>query len=298
MELRHIRYFLAVAEEGNFTRAAARVGIGQPPLSQQIRDLEAEVGAPLFRRLAHGAELTEAGRAFQSAVAGMPGLAAEGIRRAQRAARGETGVLRIGFTGAATLNPLVPRAIRTFRRRFPDVDVSLVEDHSTALTIGLREGSIDVAFLRPGPGSAIDIDMLGRPLPDEPMVAALPSGHAILAGETGAAVKLYDLRDDMFMFTPRAVGPTLFDAAVEACAQAGFTPKLGQTAPQLVSVLALVAAEEGISIVPASMRQLALDGVIYRDIADANPVARLALVHLRSSRSATIQNFIVLARQE
>ena len=101
MELRHLRYFLAIAEEGNFTRAAARLGIGQPPLSQQIKDLEGEVGAPLFRRVPHGAELTEAGKAFLERVKGIPLQTADAVRAAQRAARGETGRLSLGFTGTA-----------------------------------------------------------------------------------------------------------------------------------------------------------------------------------------------------
>src|SRR5208282_2075949 len=111
MELRHIRYFLAVAEERHFTRAAAKVGIGQPPLSQQIKDLEAEVGTLLFHRLAHGAELTEAGKAFLSGVSEMPSLAQKATMAARRAARGDTGSLRVGFTSSATFNVVVPSTI-------------------------------------------------------------------------------------------------------------------------------------------------------------------------------------------
>lgn len=296
MELRHIRYFLAVAEEGNFTRAAARVGIGQPPLSQQIRDLENEIGAALFHRVPHGAELTEAGRAFLDVVRTMPEQASAAVRNAQRAARGETGTLRVGFTGSAVLNTVVPASIRAFRRSFPDVDLTLEERNSNGLVADLRDGSLDLAFLRPG---AIDgTDIQAHPFPDEPMVAALPASRARDLSKGDTALELADLRHDPFILTPRPIGPTLFDAAVEACRVAGFEPIIGQPAPQIVSVLSLVAAELGVSLVPASMRQLAVAGVVYKDIADAHPVARLALGHLRGSVPAIGRNFLDLARAQ
>jgi len=148
MELRHVRYFLAVAEELNFTRAAARVGIGQPPLSQQIKDLEAEVGAPLFHRIPQGAELTEAGRASLENVKVMPLQAERAIQAAQRAARGETGLLKVGFTSSAPFNPVVTSAIRSFRRAYPDLDLRLEEANTTPLLSGLRDGQLDIIFLR------------------------------------------------------------------------------------------------------------------------------------------------------
>src|SRR5215475_5548696 len=127
MELRHIRYFLAVAEQRNFTRAAARIGIGQPPLSLQIKDLEKEVGTALFRRIAHGAELTEAGKAFLAGVKEVPSTTEKATMAARRAARGETGALRVGFTATATFNPIVPSTIRSFRRAYPDIHLTLEE---------------------------------------------------------------------------------------------------------------------------------------------------------------------------
>ena len=148
MELRHVRYFLAVAEELNFTRAAARVGIGQPPLSQQIKDLEAEIGAPLFHRTPQGAELTEAGRAFLENVKVMRLQAARAIQAAQRAACGETGSLKVGFTSSAPFNPVVTFAIRSFRKAYPDLDLGLEEANTAPLVSGLRDGQLDIIFLR------------------------------------------------------------------------------------------------------------------------------------------------------
>ena len=150
MELRHIRYFLAVAEEGHFTRAAAKIGIGQPPLSQQIKDLEVELGVTLFKRLPTGAQLTEAGRAFQAAVRNMPDQARAAAVQAQKAARGESGSLRLGFTGSAVLNRAVQASVRAYRRRYPDVELSLSETNSTHLAAEVAQGR----WMRPscGPG--------------------------------------------------------------------------------------------------------------------------------------------------
>ncbi|WAM25188.1 LysR family transcriptional regulator [Myxococcus sp. NMCA1] len=296
MELRHIRYFLAVAEERNFTRAAARVGIGQPPLSQQIRDLEEEVGTPLFRRMSHGAELTEAGRAFHAAVRSLPVQVAVAIREAQRAGRGETGVLRIGFTSSAAINPVVPGAIRAFRHRYPEVELTLNENKSASLGASLHEGSLELAFMRPSGIDTVEMNVVSWP--DEPMVVALPAGHPALPMAASGPVALASLREELFILTPRMNGPDLFDAAVRACAAAGFELRVGQSAPQIASVLSLVATGQGVSIVPASMRQLALEGVSYRDISDARPVARLALVYPKSSRSALVHNFLEIARRD
>lgn len=294
MELRHIRYFLAVAEEGNFTRAAARLGISQPPLSQQIHDLEDEVGTPLFHRVPHGAELTEAGKAFLATVRAMPEQAADAIRDARRAARGERGVLRVGFTATAALNPLVPRLLRTFRRRYPDVELILNESNSVGLIAALRRRETEIALLRP---AAIDgEDLHGEPLTDEEMIIALPAAHPQARAGTDGSIPLASLREEPFVFTPRAIGPSFYQAMLDACREAGFTPRLGQAAPQMVTMLALVAAEQGVAIAPASMRQLALEGVVYRTIRDVRPLARLSIVHRRESLPVLVRNFLTIAR--
>src|SRR5580658_6582610 len=290
MELRHIRYFLAVAEERHFTRAAAKVGIGQPPLSQQIKDLEREVGAALFHRLAHGAELTEAGKAFLAGVKEMPLIAQRASMAARRAARGETGSLRVGFTATATFNVAVPLAIRTFRRAYPEIHLTLEEANTTRLVIGLREGTLDAAFLRPGTLGTEELQL--RRLPDEPMVVALPKGHP------AAALKKIDLavlRDDPFLLFPREIAPTVYDTVIDACRKAGFEPVIGQLAPHFSSIVNLVAAELGVSIVPASMTQVRVTGIAYRRIAGQSPTTRLALAFRRGETSPVVRNFIARA---
>ena len=220
MELRHIRYFLAVAEERHFTRAAAKVGIGQPPLSQQIKDLEAEVGAALFHRLAHGAELTEAGKVFLAGVEEMPLIAERATMAARRAARGETGSLRVGFTSTATFNVVVPSAIRTFRRAYPEIHLTLEEANTTRLITGLREGTLDVVFLRPGTSGTEELQL--RRLSDDPIVVALPKRHPAAALEE---IDLAILKDDPFLLFPREIAPTLYDTIVDACRKAGFAAR-------------------------------------------------------------------------
>jgi len=292
LELRHIRYFLAVAEERNFTRAAARLGIGQPPLSQQIKDLEGDIGVRLFRRVPHGAELTDAGQAFLTGVQDLPAQAAAAARAAQRAARGETGSIRVGFTGSAAFNPRVPAAIRGFRRSFPDVALSLREANSIALVAALRDGGLDAAVLRP---DAVALDGLTvHPIEQEAMVAAVPA--ALFADPEIRTIALAALAREPFILTPRALGPSLFDIAVQACRDAGFEPVLGQSAPQIASVLALVAAELGVSIVPASMRQTVVTGIRYLDLTDVHPVATLAIAHRRAELSAPVGHFVAHAR--
>ncbi len=290
MELRHIRYFLAIAKEGNFTRAAAGLGIGQPPLSSQIKDLEQEVGALLFRRVAHGAELTTAGQAFLAVVGGMPELAERGVRHAQRAARGEVGVLRVGFTASSAFNAVVPGTLRAFRRAYPSVELVLEEANTTRLTVGLDDGTLDIAFLRPEGADGRDLQL--RLLSEESMLLAMPTGHAMVSE---GKIDLARLAEDPFILFPRVNGPILYDTIVDACRKAGFRPRVDQVAPQFSSIINLVAAELGVSVVPASMSQLHVAGMVFREIKGQAPTARLALACRKGNTSTLARNFMAAA---
>jgi DNA-binding transcriptional LysR family regulator len=290
VELRHIRYFLAVAEERHFTRAAAKVGIGQPPLSQQIKDLEGEVGTALFRRLAHGAELTEAGKAFLAGVKEMPLIAERATMAARRASRGETGSLCVGFTSSATFNVVVPSTIRAFRRAYPDVDLTLEEANTALLIPRLREGTLDVVFLRPGAAGTEELQL--RRLSEDPIVVALHKRHPAAALKE---IDLASLKDDPFLLFPREIAPTLYDTIVGACRKAGFEPIIRQFAPHITSIVNLVAAELGVSLFPASMMQLRVMGIVYRQIAGQSPTTRLALACRRGETSPVVRNFIARA---
>jgi DNA-binding transcriptional LysR family regulator len=293
MELRHIRYFLAVAEERNFTRAAARVGIGQPPLSQQIRDLEREVGALLFRRVPSGAELTEAGRAFQEEAMTILRHAEQAKTAARRAARGETGTLRVGFTSSAAFNPIVASAIRAFRRAYPGVALVLEEANTLRLLERLEGGELDAVFIRPGRTDPEGVRLYR--LGEEPMLIVMPSNHPLASRRR---LPLSALSGESFVLFPRAVGLSLYDEVVSACQRVGFEPVLGQEAPQISSVVNLVAAELGVSVVPASISQLKVAGVEYLGIEGDAPLARLALATRRDERSIAVKNFTALVAAE
>ncbi|UWU14447.1 LysR family transcriptional regulator [Rhizobium sullae] len=289
MELRHIRYFLAVAEEGNFTRAAARIGIGQPPLSQQIRDLEAEVGAALFHRVPHGAELTVAGEAFLGEAKVSLASAEKAKLAAQRANRGETGKLALGFTASSAFNPVVSATIRRFRAQWREVRLSLTEMNTLALMERLNRGELDATFMRPSLDDPPGVRL--KRLDDEPMVVALPANHPLAKYER---LPLALLSKEPFILFPRLVGLSLFDDVVLACRKAGFELTVAQEAPQISSVVNLVAAELGVSIVPASIAQIRLDGVAYRPIDGPPAVARLALAVLKTQRSPVTDNLLSL----
>jgi DNA-binding transcriptional LysR family regulator len=220
----------------------------------------------------------------------MPGLAAQATMAARRAARGETGSLRVGFTASSAFNAVVPGTIRAFRRAYADVDLSLDEANTTRLVAGLGDGSLDLAFLRPGATGTEAFQL--RPLSEEPMVVALPANHPCAGGQD---VDLADLRTDPFLLFPRPVSPTLYDSVIGACRKAGFDPVIGQMAPHMASIITLVAAELGVSIVPASMRQLQVTGVAYRAIAGEAPTTRLALAHRRGETSPIVRNFVARA---
>ncbi|WP_347558736.1 LysR family transcriptional regulator [Robbsia sp. KACC 23696] len=272
MELRHLRYFLAVADEANFTRAAARLGIGQPPLSQQIKQLETLIGARLFHRGAQGVSLTDVGLAFAPEARATLAAASRAMQAAQRAAHGEIGRLSVGFTSSASFNPILPDAIRRFRRAYPEVALSLVEANTQQLLDDIQASRLDAVFIRPS-DAAIEGLMLHR-FADEPMKIVVPSDHR-LAQETG--LPLAALAGEPFVIFPRINGISLFEEVYNACLNAGFTPLLAQEAPQISSVVNLVAAGLGVSIVPAAIATVRVDGVRYLDIVGPAPKARLAL---------------------
>jgi DNA-binding transcriptional LysR family regulator len=293
MELRHLRYFLAVAEEGNFTRAAARVGIGQPPLSQQIQALEKELGTALFVRTPQGARLTDTGEAFLVEVRRVLVDVDRAAETARRAARGESGRLRLGFTASAAFNPVVPGLIRDYRRAWPAVELALEETNTAGLLSALLEGRLDAAFIRYSANTPAELQLLK--FPDEPMKIAVPAAHPLAAGDSAP---LSALAGEPFILFPRSFGNSLYDEILHVCRQAGFSLAITQEAPQMSSIVNLVAAELGVSVVPASTVQVQLPGVRYLDIEGRMPVARLALAALpgRAQTAPVLRHLLSLAR--
>lgn len=274
MELRHLRYFVAVADDLSITRAAERLNIAQPALSHQIKSLETEIGTVLLQRLSRGVALTEPGRAFADDARAVLAAVDAATIRARRIATGDVGQIRIGFTSSASFHPLVTGAIRDYRSAYPDVQVELLEETTASLLAAFRAGRVDVAFMRPDEGE-VD-DFWARHLFDEPMVVALPATHRLATGTDG--VELSDLANEGFIVYPRRNGRALYDGIMAACAAAGFSPRIAQNAPQLASVVNLVATGIALAIVPRSMARLATEGVRYRPILGPAPVAPMTLV--------------------
>lgn len=297
MELRHIRYFIAVAEEQHMTRAAERLGIQQPPLSQQIRALEDELGVQLFRRKPRGVELTEAGAAFLDRARAILDQLERATATTRRTARGEQGRVVVGFTSSAPFHPFVPRVIRAYREISPLVSLALEESGSGELVQGLHNEEIDAAFIRSPVADVAGLTV--RPLLEEKMIVAVPSGHALAKGVSSKTppLPLSALAKETFILYKRPGGPGLYDTIIAACRNVGFSPRVVQEAPRIISTLNLVAAGLGVSVVPESLRRLQMDGVVYRRLADSAALsAPLILVYRSGDNAAAVRRFIDLVQ--
>jgi DNA-binding transcriptional LysR family regulator len=291
MDLRQLRYFVAVAEEGHITRAAERLGMQQPPLSQQIKAIEQELDLQLFRRKARGVELTDAGRVLLDQARGIL------ERLDQRTARGEQGRLCVGIAPTAPFHPFVPHAIRAFREAYPLVSLTLEECLSKQAIERLRGEQIDVAFLRAPVADPQGLAV--HHLLDEPMVVALPRSHA-LAGRDHRSepIRLRVLAEETFIVFGGSAGPGIADASLAACHRAGFNPRLGQQAPRIASTLGLVSAGLGVALVPASIQRVQVDGVAYRRLLPRErPTAVLNFALRRDDPSVVVRNFLDLVRR-
>ena len=288
LDLRRLQCFLAVADAGNMTRAAEQLGIQQPPLTRQIQTLEREVGAALFQRLPRGMRITPAGQALAEEARTILARAAALPDLAQRAARGDQGRIVLGYTSSAAFHPFVTREIRAFRQAWPGVRLDLVEDGTPELVSALREERLDGAFLRaPAPDAA---GLIVEPLLEEEMLAVLPTDHPL--ARAGDDIPLAALATETFVLYRRPAGPGLYDAIIAACHGAGFSPLVGQEAPRMPSMLSLVAAGLGVSVVPASMRQMNVEGVAYLRLSDAPGLkAPLFLATRRGERSPVVARF-------
>jgi DNA-binding transcriptional LysR family regulator len=290
MELRHLRYFIAVAEELHFGRAAQVLGISQPPLSQQIQALEQEVGARLFERTNRRVELSEAGRLFlQEArlVLAQVDKAADVARRAQL---GELGELKIGFTSSAPFNSSIPQAIFAFRQAFPAVHLNLQEMSSTEVAESLVDESIQVGLMRPLPlPDSLGVIELMR----EPLVAVLSAGHPLVEGSE-RGLHLAQLADEPFVFFPRTYGSGLYAQLLNLARDAGFSPHFAQEAGEAMTIIGLVAAGLGVSVLPASYQRIRIDGVVYRTLLDQEAVTAVWLVQRKGVQTPMAKAFVEL----
>ena len=295
MELRHLRYFVTVAEEGHLTRAAERLGIQPPPLSRQIRDIEREVAVRLFHRKPRGVELTDAGRSLFDDARAILAQLDRALDTARRTARGELGRISVGYTSGAGLHPLVQRVIREFRAAFPLVSMTLEEAFAYDLGERLSNDQIDVAFIRTPVANLQGITV--DPLQEEKIVAALPSDHALV--RTGTPLPLKSLAGETFVIYGRPEGTLTLqgNAIIAGCEAVGFRPRIGYIAPHHLSTLNLVAAGLGVSLVSASVQRINIEGVAFRRLTGATQIKiPLNIASRRGEPSAVVRQFLKLAK--
>lgn len=285
MELRHLRYFVAVAEELHFGRAAERLHMAQPPLSQQIRKLEDELGVQLFQRTQRRVQLTEAGQIFLQGARQMLAQAEQTVAAARRAGRGEIGSLTVGFVGSASYE-ILPAIMRRFHAWLPDVELILRELTTAQQVRALHEQRIQVGILRPPVASA---GLAIKTFLKESLMIALPENHP-LAGLPRIA--LSKLASERFIVFPRRLGPGLYQQIIDLCQQAGFSPQIAQEAIQMQTILGLVASGVGVALIPASAQPLRSDGVVYSEIEAANSFVEMAVAWREDETAPTLHVFL------
>jgi DNA-binding transcriptional LysR family regulator len=286
MELRHLRYFVTVAEELHFGRAAERLGIAQPPLSQQIKALEQDIGVLLLSRTKRRVELTAAGTVFLTEARKLLVQADLAARAAQRAARGETGQLEVGFVSGAVYGK-VPSIFRIMRTRFPDVSLVLQELTTEEQVEAIKGYRLDVGLVRP-PVIAVEplmIHVIWR----EPLVVVLPARHR-LAGRR--KIPMEALAEEPFLQIPRHLAPGFYDQFIHLCAIGGFSPKIVQEARTTQTIVSLVAVGMGVSIVPASLQSLQRAGVVYRLLEPPVPTTDLAAIWRPDDKNPALARFL------
>ncbi|KJH70401.1 LysR family transcriptional regulator [Aliterella atlantica] len=290
MELRHLHYFIAVAEELHFSRAAQRLHISQPPLSQQIHDLEEELKVKLFERTKRQVHLTEAGKVFLERSYGVLAQLKQAIEATQQIGRGEVGRLAIGFVDSA-MYTLLPEILRVFREQFPVVELRLHELTTQEQIQALHHKQIDIGIVRSAisePGLSMEC------LLPESLVLALPETHRL---STQTQLSLSTLADESFILFPAKMGPVFYEQIIHSCQKAGFRPKVAQEAVQMQTIVGLVAAGMGIAIVPASLQNFHRSGVIYRPLQEQIPKTGLYLAWRQHDSSPVISAFLGLVRK-
>jgi DNA-binding transcriptional LysR family regulator len=297
MELRHLRYFVAVAHARNFTRAAEALGIQQPPLSRQIADLERELGFRLFERHPKGVELTAGGRVFREraeAILASVGAAAKGARHA---AEGTSGSLAIGFTSSSVTHRLTPELIRRFRAAHPDVELAIHEGNAAELSERVASGHVDAALIRL---PVLEHARLAyRKILDEPLLVALPAAHRLAAKARTfhpPAIALRDLAAEAFILVRRPGAQGMYGDLIAACHKLGFAPNVVAEVGHTLTDIALVAAGYGVSVVPASMAEIHMQSVLYCVAKDAPQLqAPLQVMTRLGNGNPAVERFVEFA---
>lgn len=289
IELRHLRYFVAVAEELHFGRAANRLHLAQPPLSQQIRKLEDIVGHALFTRTSRAVKLTSAGEIFLERARRTLSKVQEDLEEARSIGRGEVGFLRVGFIGSSMLTAL-PGMLGRYRRQYPKVNLQLSEFHTSGVIQQLLDSVMDVGVLR---DSGSTDGLVVEPLFSEPFVWVLPSRHRLAKRKTlnGA-----ELRDEPFVMPPVIASRRAYDKLVSLCEECGFRPQVVQVAPQWLTILRLVGAGIGVSVAPACVQHIRTPDVTCCRVQSVQPGSDIELAYRIGEDRAIVKTFCDMAR--
>lgn len=292
MDLRQLRYFVAVAEERHFGRAAQRLAMTQPPLSQQIRALEASLGAPLFVRTNRSVELTAVGRQLLPEVRRILADAEALPALAQGLAHGEVGTLSLGFVSTADYG-ILPPLLREFGERYPRVRLQLLEATSDVQVEALMDGRIDAGLFIPPVPARFANELSYLPIVREPLMLALPAGRGSASGEL---VSLADFADEPLVIFPRRVAPAFYDIIMGCYAALGLTPRVGQEAIQMQTIVSLVSAGMGVALVPQSLCHLRRTGVEYRALRETSTLIETGLLWRTAEVTPVLEGFLETAR--
>lgn len=289
LELKHLRSFVAVAEELHFGRAAQKLYLAQPALSQQIRRMEEIVGSPLFARTSRSVSLTAAGKVLLERAHRTLRNVRLDLEETRSIARGESGRLNVGFVGSSMLATL-PAVFRQYRSAFPLVQIHLHESFTSRVASGLLDGTLDAGILRDSdPQPDLEIETLFT----ERYLAVLPSKHPRANQRT---IHASVLRDEPFVFYSRVAGSVAFDKPLSLCGDAGFRPRVVQEASHWLSIVRLVAAGFGVSIAPACVATIAEKGVVYVPLRGATEVSHVELAFRKGEQRPIVQGFARMAR--
>ena len=289
IELRHLRYFVAVAEELHFGRAAERLHVAQPPLSQQIRKLEDLLGYPLFTRTSRSVSLTPAGEALLQRARRTLRNVQRDIDETRSIGRGDVGSLHIGFIGSAMLTTL-PAIFRSYREKYPQVRLHLHESFTALVTEGLENGTLDAGILRDGdPFEGLQVTTILS----EPFVAVLPATHP---HANQKSISIAVLRDEPFVYYPRSAGARAYEKPLTLCEEHGFRPQIVQGASHWLTILRLIAAGQGVSIAPACVRHIASAEVVCLPLRGAKAVSNIELAWLAGETRPIVERFKQIAQ--
>jgi DNA-binding transcriptional LysR family regulator len=288
MELRHLRYFVAVGEEQHYGRAAQRLRVAQPALSRQIQDLEDEVGFKLFERLPRGVKLSAAGKLFLEDARRILQQVSEAAARAARVARGQSGTLRIGFTENASWHGVVPNSLRKFRQRQPDAELQLRPAGSVDQVDDIRSGRVDAGFVFNLPTNDEELDQL--PVAMQHVELAVPKGHPLSKIKR---LRLRDLVDAPFVWFPRREAPAFYDRLMHECYRGGLkSPRIVQEAANEATILSLVSHGMGVGWVNGTARWRCPRQVVILSITDLNMPLSMALAWRKDNTSPLLASFI------